>query len=325
MLTRRVLLSGVGGVATASLLASSARAEYPDRTIKIIVPGSPGGPTDVMARLISQRLQQSLGQSVVVENRAGGGGSVAAKAAASAEPDGYTLLFCNTSIMTTIPAVAKRPEYDPVKNFAPIAKVSQSEQLLVLHPSVPPNSIAEFIAYCKASPGKLNCAATGYGGLPHLVAESFKAKTGVDYAIIQYKGGGDSLTAVLGHQVDMTFETTTILLPHIREGKLKGLAVTSAARNPQAPDIPTMVEAGVTDYVAPSFNGVVAPAGTPASVTARLNRVINDILKNAAVAAEIQKLGGQIDVGTPADFSAFIATEAKRWLDVAEANNIKVD
>src|SRR5262249_4604716 len=196
---------------------------------------------------------------------------------------------------------------------------------LVLHPSVPPNSIAEFITYCKANPGKLNCAATGYGGLPHLVAESFKAKTGVDYAIIQYKGGGDSLTAVLGHQVDMTFETTTILLPHIREGKLKGLAVTSAARNPQAADIPTMVEAGVADYVAPSFNGVVAPAGTPASVTAKLNSVINDILKNAVVAAEIQKLGGQIDIGTPVDFSAFIATESKRWLDVANANNIKVD
>jgi tripartite-type tricarboxylate transporter receptor subunit TctC len=325
MLTKRMFLSGAGGLAAASLLVSRARADYPDRTIKIIVPGSPGGPTDVMARLVSQRLQQSLGQSVVIENRAGGGGSVAAKAVATAEPDGYTLLFCNTSIMTTIPAVAKRPEYNPVKNFAPVAKVSQSEQLLVLHPAVPPNSVMEFIAYCKASPGKLNCAATGYGGLPHLVAESFKAKTGADYAIIQYKGGGDSLTAVLGHQVDMTFETTTILLPHIREGKLKGLAVTSAARNPQAPDIPTMVEAGVPDYVAPSFNGVVAPAGTPANVTNKLNGAINDILKNPDVAAEIRKLGGQINVGTPADFAAFIATEAKRWLDVADVNNIKVD
>jgi tripartite-type tricarboxylate transporter receptor subunit TctC len=324
MISKRHFLSGLGGTAAATLLTRPARAAYPDRAIKIIVPGSPGGPTDVMARLISQRLQQSLGQSVVVENRAGGGGSVAAKAAASAEPDGYTLLFCNTSIMTTIPAVAKRPEYNPVKDFSPIAKVSQSEQLLVLHPAVPPNSITEFIAYCKANPGKLNCAATGYGGLPHLVAESFKAKTGADYAIIQYKGGGDSVTAVLGHQVDMTFETTTILLPHIREGKLKGLAVTSAARNPQAPDIPTMVEAGVPDYVAPSFNGVVAP-GTPAAVTEKLNGAINDILKTSEVAAEIEKLGGQINVGSPADFAAFIAVEAKRWLDVADANNIKVD
>ena len=134
-----------------------------------------------------------------------------------------------------------------------------------------------------------------------------------------------AVTAVLGHQVDMTFETTTILLPHIREGKLKGLAVTSAARNPQAPDIPTMVEAGVPDYVAPSFNGVVAPAGTPAAVTEKLNGAINNILKTSEVAAEIEKLGGQINVGSPADFAAFIAVEAKRWLDVADANNIKVD
>jgi tripartite-type tricarboxylate transporter receptor subunit TctC len=307
------------------MLVVPARATYPDRVIKIIVPGSPGGPTDVMARLVSQHLQQILGQSVVVENRAGGGGSVAAKVVASAEPDGYTLLFCNTSIMATIPAVSKRPEYSPVKDFAPVAKVSQSEQLLVLHPDLPPNTVPEFVAYCKANAGKLNCAATGYGGLPHLVAESFKAKAGVDYAIVQYKGGGDSVAAVLGHQVDFTFETTTILLPHIKEGKLKGLAVTSATRNPEAPDIPTMIEAGLSDYVAPSFNGVVAPASVPTDVTTRLNAAINDILQRPDIQAEIAKLGGQIKVGPPAEFAAFIATEAKRWLDVAEANQIKVD
>jgi tripartite-type tricarboxylate transporter receptor subunit TctC len=323
-LSRRNVLCGLSG-ATAAVLIGPARAAYPDRAIKIIVPGSAGGPTDVMARLISQRLQQTLGQTVVVENRAGGGGSVAAKVVATAEPDGYTLLFCNTSIMATIPAVSKHPEYNPVKDFAPVAKVSQSEQLLVLHPDVPPNTLPEFIAYCKANPGKLNCAATGYGGLPHLVAESFKAKAGVDYAIVQYKGGGDSVTAVLGHQVDITFETTTILLPHIKEGRLKGLAVTSAARNPQAPDIPTMMEAGLHDYVAPSFNGVVAPAGVGTDVTSRLNAAINDILQRPDIQIEIAKLGGQIKVGPPTEFASFIAGEAKRWLDVAEANQIKVD
>jgi tripartite-type tricarboxylate transporter receptor subunit TctC len=324
MLNRRSFLAGASGSAVA-LLVKPARAAYPDRPIKIIVPGSPGGPTDVMARLLSQRLQQVLGQTVVVENRAGGGGSVAAKVVASAEPDGHTLLFCNTSIMATIPAVAKRPEYNPVKDFAPVAKVSQSEQLLVLHPDVPPNTVMEFVAYCKANPGKLNCAATGYGGLPHLVAESFKAKAGVDYAIVQYKGGGDSVTAVLGHQVDLTFETTTILLPHIRDGKLKGLAVTSAQRNPEAPDIATMIEAGLSDYVAPSFNGVVAPAGVPADVANKLNTAINDILQRPEVQVEIQKLGGQIKVGSPSDFAAFIEGEADRWLNVADANHIKVD
>jgi tripartite-type tricarboxylate transporter receptor subunit TctC len=326
LLTKREFLAAAAGAGAVSFLARPAVAQaYPNRTIKIIVPGSPGGPTDVMARLISQRLQPAIGQSVIIENRAGGGGSVAAKAVANAEPDGYTLLFCNTSIMTTIPAVAKQPEYDPVKNFAPVAKVSQAEQLLVLHPSVKANTVKEFVALCRAEPGKLNCAATGYGGLPHMVAEYFKAKAGADFAIIQYKGGGDSLTAVLGHQVDLTFETTTILLPHIRAGKLKGLAVTSETRNPIVPEIPTMIEAGVEGYVAPSFNGVVAPAGTPAAVLSALNAAINGVLQQPDVRAEIEKLGGQINVGSAQDFSAFIAREAARWREVADANNIKVE
>src|SRR5262245_29077975 len=194
MLTKRTLLASLASAGAASLLARPAFAQaFPNRTIKIVVPGSPGGPTDVMARLIGQRLQVALGQSVVIENQAGGAGVVAARTVASASPDGHTLLFCNTSIMTTIPAVSKKPAYDPVKEFAPVAKVSQSEQLLVLHPDVPPNTVREFIAYCKANPGKLNCAATGFGGLPHLVAEYFKAKADVAFAIVPYKGGGDSL------------------------------------------------------------------------------------------------------------------------------------
>jgi tripartite-type tricarboxylate transporter receptor subunit TctC len=225
MFSKRAFLALVAGAGAVPLVARPALAQaYPSRNIRVVVPGSPGGPTDVMARLIGQRLQTALGASVIIENQAGGGGSVAATTVARAEPDGHTLLFCNTSVMATIPAVSKRPTYDPVKDFAPVAKVSQSEQLLVLHPAVPPNSVREFIAYCKANPGKVNCAATGFGGLPHLVAEMFKAMAGVDFQIVPYKGGGDSLTATLGHQVDITFETTTILLPHIREGRLKGLA-----------------------------------------------------------------------------------------------------
>ena len=304
MLTRRSVFARVAGFGAFAILNRPAFAQnFPDRTIRIIVPGSPGGPTDVMARLMAQRMQAVLGQSVVVENQAGGAGNVAARTVATAAPDGYTLLFCNTSIMATIPAVAKKPVYDPVKDFAPVAKVSQSEQLLVVHPSVPVNTLQEFIAYAKANPGKLDCAATGVGGLPHLVAEYFKSKAGVDFSIIPYKGGGDSLTATLGGQVQCTFETTTILLPHIRDGKLKGLAVTSEARNPQAPEIPTMMEAGLPGYVAPSFNGVVAPAATPAAVIAKLNDTINDILRKPEIQADIAKLGGTVNIGSPQDFA----------------------
>jgi tripartite-type tricarboxylate transporter receptor subunit TctC len=326
MLTRRSVVAGAAGLGALAVLNRPAFAQaWPDRTIRIIVPGSAGGPTDVMARLMAQHMQVALGQSVVVENQPGGAGNVAARMVATAAPDGYMLLFCNTSVMATIPAVAKKPVYDPVKDFAPIARVSQSEQLLVVHPSVPVNSLAEFIAYAKANPGKLNCAATGIGGLPHLVAEYFKAKAGVDFSIIPYKGGGDSLTATLGGQVQLTFETTTILLPHIRDGKLKGLAVTSEARNPQAPDIPTMMEAGLAGYVAPSFNGVVAPAATPAAVIAKLNTTVNDILRKPEIQADIAKLGGTVNVGSPQEFAAFIAREATRWREVADAGNIKVE
>ena len=326
MVTRRGILSGAAGLGAVTVMGGRAFSQtYPDKTIRIIVPGSAGGPTDVMARLMAQHMQVALGQSIVVDDQPGGAGNVAARMVATAAPDGYMLLFCNTSIMATIPAVAKKPVYDPVKDFAPVAKVSQSEQLLVVHPSVPVNTLAEFIAYAKANPGKLNCAATGVGGLPHLVAEYFKAKAGVDFSIIPYKGGGDSLTATLGGQVQCTFETTTILLPHIRDGKLKGLAVTSEVRNPQAPEIPTMMEAGLAGYVAPSFNGVVAPAATPAAVINKLNATINDILRKPEIQADIAKLGGTVNIGSPQEFATFISREATRWREVADAGNIKVE
>jgi tripartite-type tricarboxylate transporter receptor subunit TctC len=326
VLTRRNFVASAVGAVSSPLLSGTARAQnYPDRPIRMIAAGSPGGPTDTMARLLGQRLQQVLGQSIVIDSRGGGGGTVAAKAVAAAEPDGYTLLFCNTSVMATIPAVAKRPEYDPVKDFAPVAKVSQSEQLLVIHPAVPANSIQELIAYAKANPGKLNCGATGYGGLPHMAAEYFKVSAGVDFAIVNYKGGGDTLNAVLGHQVDMTFETTTVVLPHIREGKMKGLAISSETRHPLAPEIPTMIESGVSGYAVLSFNGVAVPAATPAAIVTRLNAAITEVLRMPEMQTDVQRLGGQITIGSAQDFAVFVAREAKRWRDVAEAGNIKME
>lgn len=325
MLTKRDFLSMATGAAAFPLLARPALAQtYPDRVIRMIAAGSPGGPTDVMARLLSQRMQMTLGQGVVVDARGGGGGTVAAKAVATAEPDGYTLLFCNTSVMATIPALSKKPEYDPVRDFAPVAKVSQSEQVLVVHPDVPANSIQELLAYAKANPGKLNCGATGFGGLPHMAAEYFKVQAGIDFAIVNYKGGGDTLNAVLGHQIDMTFETTTVVLPHIREGKMKGLGISSEVRNPLAPEIPTMIEAGVPGYTVLSFNGVVVPAKTPPALIEKLNTTITGVLSLPEMQADVQRLGGSIELGTPRDFATFLAREAKRWRDVAEKGHIEM-
>jgi tripartite-type tricarboxylate transporter receptor subunit TctC len=324
MMTKRKFLASAAGAAALPLFARpSLAATYPDRVIKIIAAGSPGGPTDVMARLLAQRLQLVLGQGVVVDSRGGGGGVVAAKAVQTAEPDGYTLLFCNTSVMATIPALALKPEYDPVNDFAPVSKVSQSEQLLVTHPDVPATSIKEIVAYMKANPGKLNCGATGYGGLPHMAAEYFKVQAGVDFTIVNYKGGGDTLSAVLGHQIDMTFETTTVVLPHIRDGKMRGLAISSEVRNPQAPEIPTMAEAGVPGYTVLSFNGVVVPVKTPPEIVATLNAAITKVLEQPEMKADVARLGGVLDVGTPQDFAKFITRESKRWRDVVEKGHIQ--
>jgi tripartite-type tricarboxylate transporter receptor subunit TctC len=324
MPTRRKFLASAVGAAALPFITRPALAQtYPDRVIKMIVAGSPGGPTDVMSRLLAQRLQTALGQGVVTDPRGGGGGTVAAKAVAMAEPDGYTLLFCNTSVMATIPALAKKPEYDPVKDFAPVAKVSQSEQLLVVHPDVPAKSIKELVAYAKANPGKLNCGATGFGGLPHMAAEYFKVQAGVEFAIVNYKGGGDTLNAVLGHQVDMTFETTTVVLPHIQEGKMRGLAISSEVRHAQAPQIPTMIEAGVPGYTVLSFNGVVVPAKTPQAIIDKLGKAITDVLRTPEMQADVARLGGVLDIGTPQDFAAFIGRESKRWRDVVEKGHIE--
>lgn len=323
MLTKRKFLASAAGALTLPLLARPALAAYPDRVIKVIAAGSPGGPTDVMARLLGQRLQQEIGQSVVIDSRGGGGGVVAAKAVATAEPDGYTLLFCNTSVMATIPALALRPEYDPVKDFAPVSKVSQSEQVLVIHPDVPAKSLAEIVAYMKAHPGKLNCGATGFGGLPHMAAEYFKVQAGVDFTVVNYKGGGDTLSAVLGHQIDMTFETTTVVLPHIREGKMRGLAISSEVRNSLAPEIPTFAEAGVPGYTVLSFNGVVVPAKTPPDIVTALNASITKVLNTPEMKADVARLGGVLDVGSAQAFASFIARESARWNGVVERGHLQ--
>lgn len=297
---------------------------FPNKPIRLIVPSAPGGPTDVPARLLSNVLPR-LGQPVVIENRPGAGGAIGARAVVSAPPDGYTLLVGNTSVLAVIPAVSASAGYDPAKDLTPVAKFSESYQILVVHPSVPVHSVKELVAYIKANPGKLNAAHTGTAGLPHLTVELFKSLAGVDLVGVPYRSGGEAVTGVLGGQVQMTFEGITILLPLIREGKLRALAVTSRERTPLAPDLPTMIESGVLDYVVTTFNGVLAPAGTPADIVNRLNATINEDLKSAETQANVTRLGAVSVPGSPADFAAFIAAEGRKWSAVAKAANIKID
>ena len=315
----RALGWAVLAVAAAGFVSSAIAQPFPNQPIRLYVPAAPGGPTDIPARLVSQIIPK-LGQPGVVENRPGAGGAIAARFIASSMPDGYSLLVCNTSVLAVFPAVSASAGYDPIKDFAAVAKVSESYQILVLNPSLPYKSVGELVSYAKANPGKLTFAHTGPGGLPHLTGELFKALAGVDILGVSYKSGGESVTAVLGHQVDMTFESVTILLPLIRDGKLRALAITSHERTPLAPDLPTMIEAGVPGYEVTSFNGIVAPA-----VVNVLNKTINDGLATPENKEAIAHLGAISNPGSPQDFAAFIAAQHRKWLQVAKSAHISID
>jgi tripartite-type tricarboxylate transporter receptor subunit TctC len=317
---RRTFLAGMLSAVAAPAFAQT----WPDRPIRLIVPAAPGGPTDIPARLLSQILPK-LGQPVVVENRPGAGGAIGARAVATAAADGHTLLVGNTSVLAVIPAVSASAGYDPAKSFAPVAKISESYQILVAHPATPWMSVKELIADAKANPGKFNIAHTGAGGLPHLAAELFKASATVDLVGVPYKSGGEAVTALIGGNVHCTFEAITILLPLIREGKVRALGVTSRTRTPLAADLPTMIEAGVPDYEVTTFQGVVAPAGTPPDVVGKLNAAINEGLGSAEMRETITKLGGVPTLGTPEELGRFIAAQTGRWREVARRANIKVD
>jgi tripartite-type tricarboxylate transporter receptor subunit TctC len=313
-------------LATASLAVGSASAQtYPNKPIRIIVAFAPGGPADVMARLIAQRMPQILGQSLIIENKPGAGGTIGARAAADSDPDGYTLLLGNTSTLVISPAVYRNIGYDPVKAFVPVAMLGVTANMLVVNPALPVKSVRELIALAKRTPGKLNYSSPGAGTPPHLIGEMFKLRTGSDIVHVPYKGGGLAMQAVIAGEVQMAFENTAVSLPYVAGGQVRGLAFTSEKRNPQAPDIPTMIEAGVADFVSASFTGIVAPAGTPAAIVGRLNAAINETLKTPDVQATLIKLSVEARFGSPEDFSAFLAGERAKWVPLVKSANIKAE
>ncbi|HET7255981.1 MAG TPA: tripartite tricarboxylate transporter substrate binding protein [Xanthobacteraceae bacterium] len=298
---------------------------YPTRSIKLVVPFGPGGPTDVSARIVAQVVQSGLGLSVVIENRPGAGGAIGTKSVANADPDGGTLLIGTSATLGVVPALMKNPGYDPIKSFAPVAKVADSTLVLVVPASLPAASVQDFVAYAKANPGKLSFASAGVGNQTQLLAELFKSKAGLDIVHVPYKSGAEMVTAILGEQVQMAFPDVSILIPLIREGKLKALAVTSAKRHPQLPDVPTMIESGIPDYIMTFWSGVVAPAGTPAEIVDRLNTAINDGLTSAAVRDNLAKVGAEASPGSPQDFANFIAAETRKWSAVAKMAGLSLD
>jgi tripartite-type tricarboxylate transporter receptor subunit TctC len=297
---------------------------YPDRPIRLIVPAAAGGPTDVLARFVGDSLTRSLGQPAIVDNRAGAGGAIGARVVATSAPDGYTLLFGNTAVFATIPATSKTAGYDPRESFVPVAKVIDSYQVVVVRPTLPVRSVAELVAYAKANPGKLNLAAAGVGNITHLSGELLKSRAGIDFATVQYKSGAEMLNAILGGEVDFAIDNIGSVQALVRAGKLRAIAVTSPARKPEFPELPTMAEAGIADYVVTSFFGVVAPARTARAIVAKLNAAINDGLKQPAFQASLRALGAQSSPETPESFRTLIDQEAHKWSDLARAANIDI-
>ena len=299
---------------------------YPEKPIKIVVAAAPGGPNDVPARLAAQILTPKLGQPVVVENRAGAGGAIGAREVARAAPDGYTLLMGNTSTLAAITAVSTSAGYDPVKNFTPIIKITEGFQILVVHPSSPWKSVKQLVDETKMNRGMINYAHTGgAGGLPHLAGELFMLRSGAKMTSVSYRSGGESVTAVLSQTVHLTFENVATLVSQIREGRLRALAAQNATRTKLLPDLPTMAEVGVADAEANTFFGLVAPAGTPASVVSRLNEALNEGLQSSEVQRLIANVGSEARPNSPQEFAAYIAIQHRKWVEVGKAAGVKLD
>lgn len=320
--TRATLLAAA---ALISGTTAPAWASYPDRTIRLVVPFPAGGATDYMARTLALKLGQRLGQSVIVDNRGGAGGIIGAEAVAASPPDGYTLLFSTMGVLAINPSLYKKLGYDPVKDFAPISLTHTTANVLVVHPSVPAKNIQELIALAKAKPGTLTFGSSGNGTSSHLSAELFKSMAGIDIRHIPYKGTGPALTDLLSGRISMMIDTVSVHVENINAGKVRALGVTSANRSPSLPSVPTLADAGLPGFDVSIWLGVLAPAGTPADVIARLNGEIGKVMSDPEMKAQLAKSGIDPMFSTPQEFAATIKRDTAKWGQVVKASGVSVD
>jgi tripartite-type tricarboxylate transporter receptor subunit TctC len=323
----RILLAVTLGIAGALLGFDFAHAQnYPDRPIKVVVPFPAGGPTDGMARVISDRLGQVLGQSIIVENRGGGaGGSIGAKFVASADPDGYTILMTPGGSLTTGPAVHPNIGYDPVKAFVSVCQLIETPLIIAVHPSLPVKSMADIVAYAKANPGKISWGSQGFGVAPHLLLELFKLEAGINIVHVPYRGTAPMLAAILANEVQIVADPSTTVLPHILNDKLRPIAIAGNVRHPKLPNVPTVVEAGFPKLQSPFWLGVVAPAGTPRPIVDKLNAAFRQAMNDPVTKQRLDNLSADIKVGTPEEFDKMLAKELALWSGVVKDANIKVE
>lgn len=308
-----------------SCAATSALAEYPDKPVKIIVPYPPGGTTDILARVIAQRLGERLKQSFIVENRAGASGAIGAQAVAKSPADGYTLCMGTIGTHGINSALFKNLPYDAVKDFAPITIVGITPNVLTVHPSVPAKNLQDLLALARAKPGSLNFGSTSPSGSPRMAGELFKTMANIDIAHIPYKGAGPMLIDLVGGQIQMGFDNMPSSIGHIRSGKLRAIAVTTTKRWPGAPDVPTMAESGLPGYDVSAWFGLLAPAGTPKPVVDLLYKTIGDILKQPNTVKQLFELGAEPGGNTREAFARYIAGDVEKWTRVVAVTGVKVE
>ena len=319
------LLPGMTMLALTLAAASPALAEFPDHVIRIIVPYPPGGTSDLLARAVAPRLGERLKQTVVIENRAGAGGVIGSQAVAKSPADGYTLLLGTIATHGILPILQKPAPYDAVKDFAPVTLLASTPNVLVANPSAPVRNLAELLALARAKPGSVNFGSTSLGGSPHMSGELLKTMAQVDIVHVPYKGGGPMLIDLMGGQIPFGFDNLPSSMNHIRSGKVRALAVTTAKRWPGAPEIPTMAEAGVPGYEASAWFGLLAPANTPKPIVELLQRHVAAILRQPEVEKMLLEQGAEAVGNTPDEFTRLIAAELQKWTKVVAATGVKLE
>lgn len=322
---KRWIKAFLGSLGLAAALGAAAQGAYPAKPVKIVVGFAAGGSTDKLARVLALRLGEILNQSVVIENRPGAAGNIAAEAVAAAPPDGYTLFMATLSSQAINPHLYASLKFDPIKSFEPVMLVAKYPLLLVVPPQLPVKSVSDLVSYAKANPGRTFFASSGSGSPAHLAGEMFRLATQTDIKHVPYKGGGPAMLALMANESQFGFETIPSAIGHARSGKLRGIAVSSDARSTAAPELPTMQETGVKGFSVTSWAGLLAPAGTPKDVVARLQQATRDAIASPTVKAALVADGAEPGNAVGADFNRFMAEELKAWGDVVKASGAKVD
>jgi tripartite-type tricarboxylate transporter receptor subunit TctC len=308
------------------VFAAAHAADFPQKTIRLIVPFPAGGTSDIVARIVSERAGKSLGQTIIIDNRAGAGGNIGMEAAAKAAPDGYTLGYCSIGTCAMNVGVYRdKLPYHPERDFTPVMLIGMLSNILVANNKLPAKNIAEVIALAKSKPGELTIASSGYGSSPHLCAELLKDFAGIDLTHVPYKGSAPAIADLEGGQIDLFFDNSPSILPHIKGGALRALAVTGTKRSPSLPDVPTLQQAGFKDFLVEPWFGIIAPAKVPAAIIAKLNQAFNDAAKDPSVIAKLRESEMEVVGGPPERLGALIRSEIEKWNQVTRKHDIRLE